>query len=509
MHSENLTRQLELLPNYLSHHLVISLAALFAGIFICLPLAFVATRIKWLQSVSLTFASIMQTIPGIALLALMVPLLGMIGFLPAFIALVLYSMLPVLRNTVTGILTVDPSVIEAARGIGMTTSQILFQVEVPLALPVIVAGIRTAAVWVVGTATLSTPVGATSLGNYIFGGLQTQNSTAVIVGCTAAAVLAIVLDRLIRWLELAASGKGRRYAYGSGAGLAVIAVFGFAPFVHDALSKQSDETIVIGAKPFTEQYILAEALRIRLEDAGMNAVVKSSLGSTVLFDALATGEIDCAVDYTGTLWANVMKRSDLPSRETIQRDLTHWLKDRHALVSLGALGFENTYALAMSSMKSAGLGISSLEDLARHSSKLRMGSDYEFFSRPEWTQLKSNYGFQFSDLRVMDPTLMYAAIRHGEVDIISAYSTDGRIANFNLVVLDDTRGALPPYDALLLLSARAAENHAVVTALSPLIQAIDDNTMRRANGMVDVHRKPVEVAAGYLLDQIGIVEKGE
>lgn len=207
--TERLAEQLALLPNYLSHHIALTVSALAIGILICLPLAALVTRVRALQWPVLTFASVMQTIPGIALLALMVPLLGQIGALPALIALVLYSMLPMIRNTVTGILDIDPALTEAARGAGMTSGQSMRLVELPLAAPVIIAGIRTSAVWIVGTATLATPVGATSLGNYIFSGLQTQNYTAVIVGSVSAATLAIILDQFIHLIESAVSKRKR------------------------------------------------------------------------------------------------------------------------------------------------------------------------------------------------------------------------------------------------------------------------------------------------------------
>ena len=178
------------LPDYLSSHFLLTVAALTVGAAISLPLAALVIQVRRLAGPVLAVASVVQTIPGLALLALMVPLLGRIGVIPALLALILYSVLPILRNTVTGALGVDRDVIEAARGIGMTDGQILRQVRFPLAAPVIVAGLRTATVWTVGTATLSTPVGATSLGNYIFSGLQTQNMSAVLLGCVAAAALA-------------------------------------------------------------------------------------------------------------------------------------------------------------------------------------------------------------------------------------------------------------------------------------------------------------------------------
>jgi osmoprotectant transport system permease protein len=503
MSDSELTKQLALLPDYLGNHLLLTIAALAVGILICLPLAILITRVKPLQTPVLTFASVMQTIPGIALLALMVPLLGQIGFLPAFIALVLYSMLPILRNTVTGILGVDASLTEAARGVGMTDRQMLSQVELPLALPVIIAGIRTATVWTVGTATLSTPVGATSLGNYIFGGLQTQNFTAVLVGCVAAATLAIVLDQLIRLMEVAASRRSRTLALTAGVGLFALVVFGLAPMIVKSLSKSNTKEIVVGAKTFTEQYILAELMTQELKSAGLSAASKSSLGSTIIFDALAENEIDCYVDYSGTIWTNVMKRQDLPERKQLLAEMKEWLKQEHGIVLRGALGFENTYALALRKPRASELNITTMEQLSLHSSQLTIGSDYEFFQRPEWISLKDKYNLRFAEQRTLDPSLMYAAVKENQVDVISAYSTDGRIVEYDLLVLADPKQALPPYDAVLLLSPNAATNARLVESLQPLIGSIDDEMMRQANKIVDIEKKSVDEAAGFLYHKIG------
>ena len=493
-----LTKQLELLPDYLGSHLQLTLVALVSGILICLPLAFLVTRVKALQWPVLTFAGVMQTVPGIALLALMVPLFGQIGFLPAFIALVLYSMLPILRNTVTGILGVEPSLLEAARGVGMTSYQMLFRVEIPLAAPVIIAGIRTATVWVVGTATLSTPVGATSLGNYIFSGLQTQNFAAVLVGCVAAAVLAIVLDQLIRLLELAASRRSRTLAIAASAGLLLIIGGGLTPVLLHGRAEHARAPVVVGAKTFTEQYILAQLLTTTLHDAGLAATNKSSLGSTILFDALAAGEVDCYVDYSGTIWTNIMKHEDIPPRQALLDEMSRWLKEKYGIAVLGPLGFENTYALAIPREKSVALSITSISDLSRHAPMLSIGSDYEFFSRPEWTALKNAYTLQFKQQRTFDPTLMYSAVKEGAVEVISAYSTDGRIVEYDLVVLADPEHVLPPYDAVLLLSPAAAVRQELVHALRPLIGAIDDDAMRQANKLVDIDGNSVEKAATFL-----------
>lgn len=494
-----IAEQLRLLPDYLGGHLLLTILALLIGVVICVPLGMLVSRIKPLQWPILTAVGILQTIPGLALLALMVPLLGTIGFVPALLALILYSFLPILRNTVTGILGVDPAVIEAARGIGMTDLQVLRKVQIPLSLPVIVAGIRTSAVWVVGTATLATPVGATSLGNYVFSGLQTQNLNAIMIGCIAAALLAILLDQLIRLIEVAASRRNRRLGFIAALALLALIAAGIGPAAFESYARgDRQEPVVIGSKPFTEQYILARLIADHLVDNGWDEDIRSGMGTMILFEALAGGSVDCYVDYTGTIWTNVMKRQDTLSREDMLQEMTDWLSQEHGIVCIGPLGFENTYSLAVRSGDAAKKRLRTIADLARVSGDLIIGSDYEFFSRPEWVSLKRTYDLNFRQLLTMDPALMYSAIAQNEVDVISAYSTDGRLAAYNLTVLQDNRQAFPPYDAVLLLSSRAAKRSGLSDLLRPLIGTIDDRTMREANKLVDVDGLSVDSAAAIL-----------
>jgi osmoprotectant transport system permease protein len=500
--SDALREQLALLPEYLGRHLLLTITALFVGIGISFPLAILVTRVRWLRGPVLAIASAIQTIPSLALLALMVPLLRAIGFLPAVIALTLYSMLPVIRNTVTGIDDVDPNLIEAGRGLGMTPRQLLVKVQIPLAMPVIIAGIRTATVWVVGIATLSTPVGATSLGNFIFSGLQTQNYTAVLVGCGAAAMLALVLDLLIRLMEVASSRRSRMMLAMSVAGVVLVLGGGLAPVLLARSGVDDRPAVVIGAKTFSEQYILAALIAERLDAAGYRARKLESLGSTVVFDALAVGRIDCYVDYTGTIWANHMKREDRASADEVLRAVTEWLRAEHRIECLGRLGFENTYALAMRRDEAERLGVTSIADLFRHAPTMKIGGDYEFFGRPEWDSLTSEYELAFSDTVGMDGTLMYGAVATGEIDVIAAFSTDGRIAANDLVVLENPRSVFPPYDAVLLVGEVSAREASLRTALQPLIGAIDDERMRTANMEVDVQGASVDAVARRLHESI-------
>jgi len=498
MMTSRLAEQLALLPDYLGNHMVLTLTALALGIAISLPVGLMATRLRWLEWPVLTFAGVMQTVPALALLALMVPLLGRIGFTPALAGLILYSMFPVLRNTVTGVKGVDAAYVEAARAIGMTDRQLLWHVQLPLAAPVILAGIRIASVWVVGVATLSTPVGSPSLGNYIFSGLQTQNFTAVLVGVVAAAALAIVLDLLIRLIEIAISRRNRTLGLAATLGLALLALPALMPTLAWSEGSSARTPVVIGAKTFTEQYILAELLKKRVRQGGYSVADLQSLGSTVVFDALKASRIDCYVDYSGTIWANHMKRQDHPGRQSVLRIMSDWLQERYGIVCIGSLGFENAYALAMRKDRAAALDVRTVGDLARHSRNLSVGGDYEFFIRPEWRALRENYRLNFSARRSFDSTLMYSAVQQGVVDVISAFTTDGRIPAFGLVLLRDDLEVLPPYDAVLLLSSKAASNPGLRQALEPLVGAISDEQMRRANMMVDVKRTSVRDAAEWL-----------
>jgi len=495
--TEALLTQLALLPDYLSRHLLLSVTALVIGIGISLPLAIVATRVRMLRTPLLTVASAIQTVPSLALLALMVPLLREIGFLPAVIALILYSMLPVMRNTVTGIDDVDADLVEAGTALGMTPRQLLLRVQLPLAMPVIIAGIRTATVWVVGIATLSTPVGATSLGNYIFSGLQTQNYTAVLVGCAAAAVLALLLDGLIRLAETGAARRARGRIVAAAALTAAVLAAGLSPLWLIANTTPSGREIVIGTKTFTEQYILAELIGQRLRDAGYETRTVESLGSTVAFDALVAGQIDVYVDYTGTLWANQMKREEHGDADSVLAAVRSWLSERHGIEQVIPLGFENAYALAMDRGRAAELGITTIGELIVHTPDMTIGGDYEFFDRPEWSSLADAYALRFRDRISMDSSLMYQAVAAGEVDVISAFSTDGRIAAFDLAVLDDRRQALPPYDAVLLVGPGVPD--AARGVFESMAGSITTPLMRAANRAVDLDGRTVSDAATALI----------
>ncbi|MBZ0237667.1 MAG: ABC transporter permease, partial [Deltaproteobacteria bacterium] len=261
-------------------------------------------------------------------------------------------------------------------------------------------------------------------------------------------------------------------------------------------------SVRIGGKTFTEQYVLMEVMRARLAAAGLRVEVVESLGSTVAFDALRGGQLDAYVDYSGTIWANHMARSAGAPRWQVLAEVEAWLAREHGLRSLGSLGFENAYAIAIRRETAARLGVRSIADLAAHARAMAIGGDYEFFSRHEWAALRAAYGLGFARTTSYDPTLLYDALVHDDVDAISAFSSDGRIAAHDLVVLDDPAGALPPYDAMLLLGRRVAADARVVCALAPLRDALPVELVRRANLMVDrdADKATPAFAAAWLLE---------
>lgn len=505
-------------PELAAQHLLLAMCALALGIAINLPLGVWSARRPGVGRVTLGFAGLVQTIPSLALLALFYPALlwlsavvgggvPALGFLPSLIALTLYALLPILRNIVTGLTGLDPAVIEAADGIGMTPAQKLRLVEAPLVLPVVMAGVRTAAVWTIGAATLSTTVGQPSLGDLIFAGLQTQSWPLVLAGCVAAAGLALAVDAL---LALAERGVRERRRWLTWTALGMLAA-GVLAATAPLWPRGGDKAVVIGAKNFSEQYILARLIGDRLERAGYRVEYRDGLGSAVAFGAVAGGDIQVYVDYAGTIWTNQMKRTDVPPRAEQVRAIGEWARRTHNVRLLGALGFENAYAFAMRGDDARRRGIETLADLVPQSPQLALGSDLEFLERPEWAAVKRAYPLRFKSATPYSPTFMYRALASGRTDVISAFSSDGRIAADKLVVLGDTKHAIPGYDAILLISPDRANDPRFTAALRPLIGRIPVEAMREANYMVDrdTNKATPEEAARWLGRRIGLSATGE
>ena len=478
-------------PDLLVAHIQLSFAALLLGLAVSLPLAIWAVRNERVARVALGFASLAQTIPAMALLALFYPLLlavsllvggaiSPLGFLPALLALALYAVLPVLRNTVTGLKGVDSAASLAADAVGMTAAQKLRIVEAPLAAPMIMAGIRTAAVWTIGAATLSVTVGQPSLGDLIFSGLQLQNWPLVLVGCLMSAGLAITVDMLLAVVEGAIRDR-KKYRGWVALGILVV---GLAMALIPKASSEA-RPITIAAKGFSEQYILSRLIGKRLKEKGYDVRYRDGLGTAIAVQALANSDIDVLVDYSGTLWTNELKRNDNIERGPMIDEIGRWLDEKHSIQSVGPLGFENSYAFAVRPEDAKRQGLKDLDDLALNSSNMSFGSDLVFLDRPEWDSVLAAYPIKFKAQRAYDPTFMYQALTSKQVDTIIAYTSDGRVAANNLVVLEDPKRAIPYYDAMMIISPEAAKDVQLKEALSTLVGKISVELMRKANYSVD------------------------
>ncbi|MFO8014955.1 MAG: glycine betaine ABC transporter substrate-binding protein [Phycisphaerae bacterium] len=351
-----------------------------------------------------------------------------------------------------------------------------------------------------------------------------ENWIAVLFGCVFAAALALVLDQLIGLMQTGVDLRSRGRVAGAAVGLGVVILGGlalpalqgeglfrgwFRKDTEEGPAEATKDVYAIGSKTFAEQYVLAAAIRDQLEDAGLGTRMREGLGSAVVFRALASGEIDVYVDYSGTIWVNQMKRDTVADPQTVLTDMTWWLARRKGIRCLGPLGFENAYALAMKRERAEALGVDSIDDLAEVSADLKIGGSYEFFGRPEWTRLRDAYGLAFAGRKQYQATFMYKAVATGEVDVIAAFTSDGRIAAYDLVVLEDPKQIIPPYDAVLLLAPGVAEDEALARALRPLVRAIPVETMRRANYQVmrDEDSRTADQAAAWLRREIGAAEE--
>lgn len=501
-------------------HIMLTGCSTSAAILIGIPLGILMFRNAWLRSPGLGGVGILQTVPSLAMLVFLLALLQKIGVLPALIALTLYALLPIVRNTLTGLEGVSPQVMEAAKGIGMTEGQELRMVRIPLATPVIVAGIRTAAVVGVGIATLSAFIGAGGLGQFINRGLALSNTRLILLGAVPAALLALVVDFSIGAFEWGLRPERKRERKGSAKALmrpvalmmpvllimaGMLSYLTTSSFRHlpVASPKSQGRTIRIATKNFTEQLILGE-LMAQLIEAKTDLIVDRhfNLGGTMIcHGALVNGEIDLYAEYTGTGLTAILKDPVISDPELALRHVAHAYHERFGARWLKPFGFNNTYAITVCSAVARENGWTRISDLKKPGPGLRAGFTAEFAERPDgYPGLRRVYDLRFGQVRDLDPSFMYEAVAKGEVDVICAFATDGRIAAYDLKPLKDDRHFFPPYHAAPVIREETLRAHPeVVTVLSLLGGILDNATMQRLNFEVDGKKmRTTDVAKGFL-----------
>lgn len=486
-------------------HLVLVGIAIGVAIAIGFPLGILITRRPKLAKPILGFANVIQTIPSLAIFGflLSVPLLGGIGKIPAIVALILYGLLPIIRNTYTGITSVEPAIREVARGMGMNDWQILVQVEIPLALEVILAGVRISTVICVGIATIAAAIGGGGLGVFIFRGIATVDNQLILAGAIPATLIALLADGGIGWLEKRLTPPyqqkqvvNRRFLIGLGLlSLFLISLWGVT-HQHTSQVVQSEGTIIIGSKNFTEQVILGELLAQQIE-AKTNFRVDRRLdlgGTFICHEAVKTGQIDGYVEYTGTSYTAILKQM-ITNPTKVYQQVKQAYQNKFNLEVFPSLGFENTFAIVIRQEDAQKYKLKTLSEAVKYTSEWKAGFGYEFLNRTDgYPGLAKTYGLNFSQAPLaMDLGLIYQALSQKQVDLVAGNSTDGLIPVLNLVILEDDKRYFPPYEAVPIFNQKTLEKYPklkeVISGLAGFITAAE---MQQLNYQVDSQSRSVE-----------------
>lgn len=488
-------------------HILLVFISILVAVIIGVPTGILLTRYRALRGPVLGIANVMQTIPSLALFGFLIPLpfIGGIGSRTALVALVLYSLLPIIRNTVTGILGVEPSVREAAVAMGMTDRQVLRQVELPLAMGVIVTGIRVATVIAVGVTTIAAAVGAGGLGVYIFRGLRQYDNNLLLAGALSAAVLALAADFFLGLLERQFSFEAKRSAAWSRVALAavivlvvVVAVFALRG---PSGSESSQAHVAIGSKDFTESSLLAEIMAQMLEARGVSVERRFELGGNLPHEALVSGTLDLYPEYTGTSYTAILHHAPIGDPRAVYDQVKQEYASRFKVEVSPPLGFENTFAILVRGAEARRLNLKTISDAAPHTPQWRAGFGQDFMSRADgYPGFSKSYGLKFAAVREMDLSLTYIALSSNQVDLIAGNSTEGRIATLDLFQLADDRHYFPPYEAVYLVRQDSLTRvPALREVLAKLANAISTDEMRRLNYEIDGNKRdPKEVVKEWL-----------
>ncbi|MDG3136186.1 ABC transporter permease/substrate-binding protein [Streptococcus suis] len=486
----------------LFEHLRISLLALIIAIAIAVPLGLILSSKKRLTEWSLQITGIFQTIPSLALLGLFIPFMG-IGTLPAVVALVIYAIFPILQGTLTGLGEIDPSLEEAATAFGMNKWEKLKKFKLALAMPILMSGIRTASIMIIGTATLAALVGAGGLGSFILLGIDRNDSALILIGAVSSAVLAVLFGYGIRLLQ---DKKPKTIL------LALLVTLFTVGASYVPMLNFSTKQLVIAGKLGAEPEILINMYKLLIEDqTDIKVEIKPNFGKTsFLYEALKSGSIDIYPEYTGTITSTLLKNSptDLSTNpEEVYAYAKEAILEQDALMYLAPMAFQNTFALAVTEDYAQKNGIEKISDLAKVQQTAVAGFSLEFNDREDGNiGLKNLYNLQLN-VKTMEPALRYEAIKSGNVQIIEAYSTDSKVVTYKLKVLEDDKELFPPYQAAPLLSKETlAKYPELEQVLGVLAGKISTEEMARMNYAVDVEGKSAEQVAREYLEQEGLLK---
>ena len=490
-----------LLPLILEH-LQISIIAIIIATMIGIALGIFIAENKKTSPIVLGIVSFLYTIPSISMLGFLIPVTG-IGNKSAIIALSLYALLPIIRNTYTGIQGVDKDILEAAKGMGSTRKQILFQIKLPLAFPVILSGFKNMTVMTIALAGIASFIGAGGLGVAIYRGITTNNITMTLAGSLTVAILAFLADFLIALFERYI--QNRRHSKKKKQKVVIVVLSAMIVFAASLFYvPHKDKTIHIATKPMTEEFVIGEMLKMLIEqrtDIDVELTKGVGGGTSNIHPAMLSGEFDIYPEYTGTAWNFVLKETAFPDEETLYKQLVEKYQVQYQLDWVGLYGFNNTYGLAIRKEIAEKYDIKTYSDLSAIASQLTFGAEYDFFEREDgYDALCKTYNYQFKATMDMDIGLKYQAINQGQVDVMTIFTTDGQLSNDQIVVLEDDQHFYPSYLCGNVVRSEVLKDHPELKkVLNQLAYKIDDLQMAKMNDLVESQGKePREVARNYL-----------
>lgn len=503
------TERADFFWNLLMEHIGISAAAIVIAVLLGGIAGILISEFQRSAKLTLGIVNFLYTIPSISMLGFLIPFSG-VGNATAVIALTVYALLPMVRNTYTGLTNVEPAITEAAKGMGSTRVQILFRVRLPLALPVIMSGIRGMVTMTIALAGIASFIGAGGLGVAIYRGITTNNAAMTMAGSLLIAVLALAVDFLLGFVERRMKLRGRKAKEQNRILIIATAVAALAVLITFLFRPQGKETIHIATKPMTEQYILGEMLDILIEqDTDLEVEITQGVGggTSNIQPAMESGEFDIYPEYTGTGWNMVLKREDIYTEDQFEL-MRQEYQDQYDMDWTGMYGFNNTYGLVVRREIAEKYDLKTYSDLQAVSGDLTLGAEYDFFEREDgYDALCSTYGLNFRQTMDLDIGLKYQALEQGQIDVIVIFTTDGQLSVADAVVLEDDKDFYPSYLCVNVVRMDVLEEHPELNSVFEKVTGIlTDTDMARMNYAVETEgEEPRDVAAEFL-EEKGLVK---
>jgi len=501
------------ITDLLVQHIQLTVFSILLAVVIAIPLSILIVRYRKLAGPVIGFTNIVQSIPSLALLGFLIPVVG-IGSTPAIIMVVMYSLLPIVKSTYTGLTNISPPLIEASDGMGLTQTQVLLKVRFPLAMPIIMSGVRVSSVTAVGLMTIAAFIGAGGLGYLVFSGVSTVNNNMILAGAIPACLLAIVLDFILGKVENIVIPEGIRTSNNNPSkihslfknkkvkiGALLLALILIVSSVVVSFNK-SKNTIVVGSKNYNEQIILGNMVASLIEHKTKYKVErKFNLGGTaVIFNAMKSKNLDCYVEYTGTGLITILKKPSMSDPAKVYNIVKTDFAKNYGIELMKPIGFNNAYIIAVNKALAKKNNLKTVSDLVKIAPTLNAGFTMEFTNRPDgYPGLQKKYNMNFKSVKGIDGGLRYTALDKNETQVLDANSTDGLLQKFDLALLKDDKNFFPPYNPVPVVREDSLKKFPGLKEVLLLLQGkVNDQEMQKLNLKADNGEDPQKVAEDFL-----------